>query len=146
MVKKLTLILIAPLLAFALAGCSSDKSAATVQPSVTTTSLPSIYAAQISPANGPPGTEVTIVGTNWPPGLPITVTSLNSDANSKPYAQVNATADGTFKSTFRLEKGPNGEDLKPGRLDLSVVSLKGATTVSFQVEAPRPVPQPGAGG
>jgi hypothetical protein len=146
MVKKLTLLLIAPFIAAALMGCSSDKSVPQVQATTAPTSLPSIYAAQITPPSGPPGTEVTITGTNWPPNLPITITTLNADANSKPYATVNATLDGTFKATFRLDKTPNGDDLKQGRLDLNVSSLKGGTTIAFQVEAPRPVRQPGSGG
>ncbi len=146
MVKKLFLVLAGPAITLALIGCSSDKTAVPAQPSVTATSLPSIYAVQITPTSGPPGTEVTITGTNWPPGLPITITTLNAGPNDKPYAQVNATNDGTFKATFRLEKTPAGDDLTPGRLDLNVASLKGATSVPFQVESPRPVKQPGSGG
>jgi len=146
MVNKLVLVLLTPLIALALVGCSSDKSTVEIKPTQGPTALPSIYAAQITPTNGPPGTEVTITGTNWPPGLPITITTLNAEANSKPYATINATETGTLKTTFRLEKTPGGEDLKPGRLDLNVASIKGATSVTFQVEAPRPVQNPRPGG
>jgi len=145
MVKKLALVLLAPL-ALVLVACSSDKTSVEIKPTQAPTALPTIYAAQITPPNGPPGTEVTVTGTNWPPGLPITISTLNAGPNDKPYAQINATETGTFKATFRLEKTPSGEDLKPGRLDLNVASIKGATSVTFQVEAPRPVQNQRPGG
>lgn len=141
MVKKLLFCLIAPLVAVAVVACGSDKAGSDVKPTVTATALPAIYNVTIAPTSGPPGTEVTLTGTNWPPGLPITITTLNAEANSKPYATVNATETGTFKATFRLDKTPGGADLKPGRLDLNVASLKGATAVVFTVEAAHPVPQ-----
>jgi len=141
MVNKLLFLLLAPLLAVAAVACGGDKAGTEVKATVTATALPAIYQVTISPASGPPGTEITLPGTNWPPGLPITITTLNAEADSKPYATLNATDTGTFKTTFRLDKTPGGAELKQGRLDINVASLKGATAAVFTVEAPRPVPQ-----
>ena len=142
MVNKLLFCLVAPLVAVAAVACGGDKAAPEVKATVTATALPAIYKVDLSPASGPPGTEVTLTGTNWPPGLPITITTLNRRRRTaKPYATLNATETGTFKATFRLDKTPGGADLKPGRLDLNVASLKGATAPVFTVEASRPVPE-----
>jgi hypothetical protein len=142
MVKKLTLALTLCLVAYLAAACGGEGKTAEPQPTVTNTPLAALFRATMTPENGPPGTEVTITGVGWGPGLPVQITTVDAEPNSKPYAEVQSLADGSFTAKFRLEKTPGGAELKQGRLNLIVAGFKGNTTLSFTVEPPRPV-QPG---
>ena len=139
MVKRLLPAILASLAVALSVACGGGSGPAEVKPTVTSTPLPDIFRATISPNTGPPGTEVTISGTGWGPELPVTITSADAEPNSKPYFDGRTDTSGNFNAKFRLEKTPGGAELKQGRLDLIVAGLKGNTTLSFTVEPPRPV-------
>jgi hypothetical protein len=141
MVSKLSLVLVLALAVVLSIACGGESKTAEPKPTVTNTPLPEIFRARIAPESGPPGTEVTVTGTGWGPGLPITITAVSAEPNSKPYAETTTAPDGTFTAKFRLEKTPGGAELKQGRFDLIVAGFKGNTTISFNVEPPRPVSQ-----
>jgi hypothetical protein len=139
MVKKLILVFALCLVAYFATACGGEGKTAEPKPTVTNTPLAALFRATIAPESGPPGTEVTITGIGWGPGLPVTITTVDAEPNSKPYAEVQSLADGTFTAKFRLEKTPAGAELKQGRLNLIVAGFKGNTTLYFTVEPPRPV-------
>lgn len=143
MVRKLSpvLVLVVAFIASLVVACGGESKTAEPKPTVTNTPLPEIFRARIAPESGPPGTEVTITGAGWGPGLPVSITTINAETNSKPYVETNSAPDGTFTAKFRLEKTPGGAELKQGRLDLVIAGFKGNTTISFNVEPPRPVSQ-----
>ena len=148
MVKKLFLVLALAVVAYLASACGGDgnNNSAGPKPTVTNTPLAQVFRASIAPETGPPGTEVVVSGVGWGPGLPVSITADNAEAGSKPYAELQSQADGTFTVKFRLEKTPGGAELKQGRLNLIVAGFKGNTTIGFTVEPPRPVRPGGAGG
>ena len=146
MVKKLFLILALAAVAYFASACGGEgNNNAAPKPTVTNTPLAQVFRATIAPETGPPGTEVTITGVGWGPGLPVSISTVDAEANSKPYSEVTTLADGTFSAKFRLEKTPGGAELKQGRLNLLIAGFKGNTTIGFTVEPPRPV-RPGSPG
>jgi hypothetical protein len=78
------------------------------------------------------------------------VVSITADepgvASPQPYATAVAAANGTFTTSFRLEKKPSGAALTVGRLDLVVSSSATTVRVQFQVSTARPVPPTPSGG
>jgi hypothetical protein len=99
----------------------------------------------VDPRSGPPGTQVTVSGSGWAPRSPITVAAASS-SSPQPYASVTTTDDGSFTARFRLEKTPDGSDLKIGRFDLVARAAGTEVTLPFQIEVARPVRNPGDGG
>jgi hypothetical protein len=100
--------------------------------------------ATVSPRSGPPGTEITVSGNGWPAAARVEVVARTG--GSMPYAAVAAAGDGSFTAKFRLEKQPDGSDLRVGPFDL--IARSGTTEVpfAFQVETRRPIEAPGPGG
>ena len=125
-------------------GATSQPTAS--RPSTQSTAARSGPRAVIDPRSGPPGTQVTVTGTGWPAGAPVMVTAAQNPTNAAPYAQLTANNDGIFTAKFRIEKAPDGTDLKIGRFDLVARSTAAQVIVPFQVEVPRPVRNPGDGG
>jgi hypothetical protein len=145
MVKKLFLILALAAVAYFASACGGEgNNNAAPKPTVTNTPLAQVFRATITAETGPPGTEVTITGIGWGPLLPVSITTVDAEANSKPYVEMMSKEDGTFSAKFRIEKTPGGAELKQGRLNLIVAGFKGNTTLGFTVEPPRPV-RPGGG-
>lgn len=137
------------LVAFA-AGCGGGEkttSSRSASPQPTNTARPtSGPSASIDPRSGPAGTQVTVNGSGWAPRAAITVTAASSATSARPYASVTASDDGSFSARFRLEKGPDGSDLKVGRFDIVARAGGAEVTLPFQVEVARPVRNPGDGG
>ena len=145
MVRKLCFLLGVIMFANFAVACGGEGTSPAPKPTVTSTPLAVVFRAMINPPAGPPGTEVTVTGAGWGPGLPVSITAANAEPNSKPYAELQSAVDGSFTAKFRLEKTPGGAELAQGRLDLIIAGFKGNTTISYTVEAPRPV-RPGSPG
>ena len=114
-------------------GCDSGADPISPHPAITATALPAVFRATVQPEGGPLGTEITVAGSGWGPGLPVSVTLSGAAFDAMPYAATQSDAAGNFIVKFRIERGPAGEDLKPGRLDLLVIGFKGNTVVPFQL-------------
>jgi hypothetical protein len=63
-----------------------------------------------------------------------------------PYASIPAAEDGSFTARFRLEKQPDGSDLRVGPFNLIAHSGASDVPFSFQVETRRPLDGAGPGG
>jgi len=101
--------------------------------------------AAIEPTAGPPGVFVSVTGAGWPAGAIVVIAGAGASAASTPYASLAAGTDGSFSARFRLEKAPDGSDLKVGRFDLVVRSGETEVTLPFLVEVRRPLPPPPGG-
>jgi hypothetical protein len=150
-VNKIAVLLLAGLLAAAAIACGgrdSSSKAPTPRPTATARATTG-PAASIDPRNGPPGTLVTVSGTGWAPNAQVTLTGADVDTttqNVKPYATVTSKADGSWVTSFRLEKSATGEDLLVGRYDLVAKSGSTSVNIMFLVETKRPVGGPVGGG
>jgi hypothetical protein len=100
----------------------------------------------ISPRGGPPGTEVTVSGSGWPGLAQVQITAAENPTNAPPYAQLTTAADGSFSARFRIDRAPDGGQLRVGPLGLVARAAGVQATASFQVESPRPVRGGGDGG
>jgi hypothetical protein len=100
----------------------------------------------VDPRSGPPGTLVTVSGSGWPGREQIQITAVENPTNAAPFAQVTTGEDGAFTARFRLDRAPDGSQLKVGPFNLLARSGGAQATVAFQVESPRPVRGPGDGG
>jgi hypothetical protein len=136
------------LLACGDSGNSSGTPAATrASTSAQPTNTPPGPRASVEPSSGPPGTEVTVRGSGWEPGVLIDVTGeLSPGASAAPYETVVSNADGTFSTSFRLERTPDGADLTTGRYNLIARSTGAQVTIPFLVETRRPVGSSGPSG
>ena len=116
-------------------------------PARTATPTPTGAWASVEPRSGPPGTRVTVAGSGWQPGAAIVLMAITPPGQAgNPYATATAAADGSFASSFLLEKLPAGGELSVGRLDLVARSEETEVRLPFLVEVRRPVRQPGVGG
>jgi hypothetical protein len=61
-------------------------------------------------------------------------------------AQVTTSDDGSFTARFRLDRAPDGGQLKVGPFGLLARSTGAQASAAFQVESPRPVRGGGDGG
>jgi hypothetical protein len=96
--------------------------------------------ASVEPRSGPPGGFVTVTGASWPPGVLIDVTGvLPAGIKADPYATTTTDQSGAFSVRFRLEKTPDGEDLKVGRFDLIIRSPTQEVDLPYLVETKRPI-------
>jgi hypothetical protein len=144
MVTRILLLLgaVVALLAVACGGGKDSSPTATRAPSITTTPVSASSGPQalVSPKEGPPGTEITVSGSGWAPGVSIDLTGdLTPGLAGDPYKTVTAAADGSFSTSFRLEKTAGGETLATGRYNLIARSEDAEVTIPFLVETRRPV-------
>ena len=95
--------------------------------------------ASIEPASGRPGTEVVVTGGGWPAGATIRISAAAAGgARSEPYASATASNDGSFTARFRLDRGPTGEAIRVGRLNLVASSDRASVSLAFEVLPPGP--------
>ncbi|MPZ49204.1 MAG: hypothetical protein GEU75_07875 [Dehalococcoidia bacterium] len=142
MVKIIALAVIATAVLLLVAcGADSDSSnsdsgqSAATRPPARPASGPS---ATADPARGRPGTEVVISGAGWMPGSTITIAGATGGSSGQPYASATATNEGSFTARFRLDRGPVGGDLPPGRVNLVAASGSLLVMVPFDVLPPAP--------
>jgi len=149
-VVKLRIVCLAALLLWLGVACGSNGNGAAA-PTSTQRSLavqtvaPSGPSLSVEPRDGPPGTLVTVTGAGWPARAAIAIVAANAASAAQPYATATAGDDGVFTTRFRLEKAPDGSDLKIGRFDLRAQAASVQATVAFEVDTPRPVRDPSSG-
>jgi len=154
MVRRITLLLFAGVVALALA-CGGNEAPASsgsgqgTQPRAT--SVPTRPAsgptALVEPRSGPPGSEITVTGSGWPSGILVDLTgTVPAGVQAPPYATVVTDGAGAFVAHFRLEKTPDGNELQVGRFDLIARSVGASVAIPFLVETRRPIRNPGPGG
>ena len=105
--------------------------------------------ASVDPRSGPPGIQLTVTGSGWPARASVTLTGETAPGKTaRPYANLDAEADGSFTAKFRLEKTAAGDDLQVGRYDLIARSGSDEVHIPFLVEVRRPIGGggPGPGG
>jgi hypothetical protein len=155
MVRRVSLLLLAGLLALAVACGGGDKAPQSNSSSQSTearpTSAPTRPAggptAAVDPKSGPPGSELTVTGSGWPAGVLVDVTgTVPVGVKAPPYATVVTDGSGGFSAQFRLEKTADGAELKVGRYDLIARSSSVQVDIPFLVETRRPIRNPGPGG
>ncbi len=119
---------------------------ATTRPS-SATATPSGPSASVDPKQGPPGTDVTRTGAGWQPGSTVSITGeMGSLRGDRAYGSPTVRSDGSFQSSFVLDKAPDGSDLQAGRLDFVLRSGATEVRVAFQVQSRRPVQPTPSGG
>ena len=142
------IVLLLTVTALLLTACGVDDDSggttATARTPAPTRAVISGPSASVAPRSGPPGTEITVSGNGWPARSVIEVVARTGQGAA--YASVAAADDGSFTARFRLEKQPDGSDLRVGPFDL--IARSGATEVpfAFQVETRRPLNGAGPGG
>jgi hypothetical protein len=143
MVRRIALLVFTAFALLMIACGGSDKPNTTAQrpePTVRPTGVSSGPTAIVEPRSGPPGGFVTVSGASWPPGVLIDVTGvLPAGSAADPYATTTTDQAGRFSVRFRLEKTPDGGDLKVGRFDLIVRSASAEVDIPFLVETRRPI-------
>ena len=150
MVGRTGLPALALLAALVLACSGGSGTAGTPAPTARATATAAVATsgprATIEPTAGPPGVFVSVTGAGWPAGATIVIAGASATAASAPYASLSAGTDGSFSARFRLEKAPDGSDLKVGRFDLVVRSGGTEVTLPFLVEVRRPLLPQESGG
>ena len=149
MVRPTPLLLFAVLAALLIAcsGDSESSSSQATQPTPRPTRASSGPAAIVEPRHGPPGSEITVIGSSWPPGVLIDVTGiLPPGVSADPFATTTTDQSGNFRVSFRLETTVDGQDLDVGRYDLVVRSESNEIDIPFLVDTRRPIQNQGPGG
>ena len=123
----------------------------TGSPTVTPTGTPSAF-ADVSPASGSGGTQVTVSGGNFPANTRINVYMgglASSRASATSAEQVYATTvtdrTGAFSVGFTMpDTWPDGQEIQEGRIAILVATTDFAVEASaiFTYEAPRPTVAP----
>jgi hypothetical protein len=73
----------------------------------------------LSPSRGPYGQVIGVSGTNWPAKVELEVTARSS------RVRTTTTADGTFKTTIKLD--PTFESVSPSTVEIRVSPVKAST-------------------
>ncbi len=128
------------------AGCGGS-STPTPTAVATATATPAGPRATIDPRNGPPGIQVTVMGSGWPAGAHVDlIGALDPGQQGTPYATVVADADGNFQARFRIEKTATGADLQTGRYDVFARSGDISVDMLYLVDVRRPISEQESGG